>query len=52
LIAKRGLKYTDEIEQPAELVFCSCAYQYVTALRDLPETLLTAKGREWIRSAA
>ena len=51
LIRKGGLQYTDEIEQPAELVYCSCAYQYVTALRDLPDTLLTAKGRAWLKTA-
>ena len=50
LIRKGGLKYTDEIEQPAELVFCSCWYEYATSPRDIPETILTAKGREWVRS--
>lgn len=50
LIRKGGLGYTDEIEQPAELPYCSCFYEYVTSPRALPETLLTAKGREWVRA--
>ena len=45
LVRKGGLQYTDEIEQPAELPFCSCTYQYVTSPRSLPDTVLTAKGR-------
>lgn len=46
LVKKGGLTYTDEIEQPAELPFCSCFYTYSTSLRGLPDTVLTAKGRE------
>jgi hypothetical protein len=50
LVKKIGaVKYTDEIEQPAELPFCSCTYEYVTAPRDLPESLLTAKGQEFVK---
>ncbi len=52
LVKKSGLKYTDEIEQPAELPYCSCRYEYVTSPRDMPDTLLTAKGRDWVRGAA
>ncbi len=48
LIRKGSAKYTDEIEQPAEFVYCSCTYEYVVHLQDLPENLLTAKGRAWI----
>jgi hypothetical protein len=45
-LVKRGaIDYTDEIEQPAELPFCSCYYSYVTSPRKLPEQLLTEKGR-------
>ena len=51
LVKKGGLRYTDEIEQPAELVYCSCWYEYVTHPRALPETVLTAKGRKWLQSA-
>lgn len=45
LIRRGALDYTDSIEQPAELPFCSCWYEYATSPRDLPETVLTAKGR-------
>ncbi len=38
--------YTDQITQPAEEVFCRCQYRYVYAIRDLPEEMITAKGRE------
>lgn len=38
--------YTDQIEQPAEWVFCSCGYEYVYNLRDVPPEMLTAKGRK------
>lgn len=38
--------YTDEITRPGEEVFCSCDYEYVYNIRDLPEEMLTAKGRK------
>ena len=37
--------YTDQITQPAEEVYCSCRYEYIYSLRDLPESMITAKGR-------
>jgi len=48
LVRKGALAYTDEIEQPAELPFCSCTYEYVTSPNSLAEAVLTAKGRAWI----
>jgi hypothetical protein len=38
--------YTDQITQPGEEVFCRCSYRYIYALRDLPDDMLTAKGRK------
>jgi hypothetical protein len=53
LIAKRGVEYYDDLQdQVAVLPFCSCAMGWIMSPRDLPETLLTAKGREWVRTAA
>lgn len=37
--------YTDLIERPGELVFCRCYYVYLNALRELPEEMLTSKGK-------
>jgi hypothetical protein len=48
LIRKGSAQYTDEIEQPAQLVYCSCTYEYVVHLQELPDKLLTAKGRAWV----
>jgi hypothetical protein len=42
--------YTDGYEQPAELPFCRCSYQYVYMLRELPAEMITAKGREWLKA--
>ncbi len=45
-LVRRGSRpYTDEIERPAEAVYCSCFYEWITALRRLPAETLTAKGR-------
>jgi len=41
-----------ELEQPAELPFCSCWYEYVVSPRALPDELLTAKGRAWLAGSA
>jgi hypothetical protein len=40
-----GHKYTDEITQPAEEVFCRCLYTYAYHLRDIPDECITAKGQ-------
>lgn len=48
LIKRGSAPYTDEIERPAQLVYCSCFYVYVTSPRRLPADMLTEKGREWI----
>lgn len=38
--------YIDSITQPAEEPFCRCRYVYLYHLRQLPEDMITAKGRE------
>ena len=38
--------YTDEITRPAEEVYCSCYYQYVYSIEDLPPSMVTKKGAE------
>lgn len=49
--AKKGLVkpgsagYTDQITQPAEEPFCRCSYVYLYNLRQLPESMITAKGK-------
>lgn len=48
----RGVKYTDEFEQPAELPYCSCYYEYISTLQRLPTELLTGRGRAWISGKA
>ena len=40
--------YTDEIEKPAELPYCSCYYRYIYNVSSLPEDMLTNKGKEFI----
>ena len=44
-LINKGAGYTDEMTQPAEECFCRCAYRYFYALRSLPDSMLTAKGR-------
>ena len=51
LMKLSGHKYTDEIEQVAELPYCRCWYEYLTTLRDLPKDMLTAKGNEALMAA-
>ena len=38
--------YTDEIEEPGQLVFCRCAYVFMYSIGQLPDAMLTDKGRE------
>lgn len=48
LVRKGAGTYTDQIEMVASEPFCSCWYEYLTSLRDLPPDWLTKKGREAI----
>ena len=52
LVKKGGHQYTDEVEQPGELVYCSCYWTYLTSPRRLPEECLTEKGKAWVKGAA
>jgi hypothetical protein len=45
LVKKGAAGYTDEITQPAEEPFCRCYYRYVYNLSQLPEDMLTIKGK-------
>ena len=43
--------YTDEITHPTEEINCRCGYVFVYALRDVPASMLTAKGKEMLMQA-
>lgn len=49
LVRRGATEYTDEVEAPSYLVYCSCWYEYITKVQRLPETLLTSKGRAYIK---
>lgn len=38
--------YTDQVEQPAELPYCSCHWDFLYGIRNLPPDMITAKGNE------
>ena len=42
--------YTDQITRPGEEVYCRCKYKYRFNLRDLPESMLTEKGRKMLEA--
>lgn len=43
--------YSDDITQPGEEVFCRCSFVYLYNLRQLPDAMLTAKGKEALAKA-
>ena len=43
--------WSDDITQPAEEPFCRCSFVYLYHLKQLPEELLTAKGKEALKQA-
>jgi len=43
--------YTDDVTKPAQEPFCRCQYVYLYNLRDLPDDMLTAKGRSALTAA-
>ena len=51
-LVKRGdVGYFDEVTQPAEEPFCRCFVTYLLHLRQLPDDMLTAKGRLALNTA-
>ena len=44
-LVNKGDGYLDEITQPAEEPFCRCFATYISIMRDIPERMLTAKGK-------
>jgi hypothetical protein len=44
----KGVGFTDQITQAGEEPFCRCAAEYQYNLRDLPDEMLTAKGRFYL----
>lgn len=47
-LMNKGAGFTDEITAPAEESMCRCFYTYYNNIRDLPDSMLTKKGREYI----
>lgn len=43
--------YTDEVEQPAELPYCRCSWEYKFSLRSVPPECLTEKGQKALHQA-
>lgn len=53
LIRRGALPYYDDLEDPAaQLPFCSCYVTWIVSPREMPDTTLTRKGREWLKAAA
>ena len=48
LMKLSGRKYVDSIVRPGMEPNCKCVYEYIYSLSDLPEDMLTAKGRSSI----
>jgi hypothetical protein len=48
LVKTGNAGYMDEITMPSEEVFCQCSYVYLYDLEDLPEGMLTVKGKNEI----
>lgn len=44
-LMNKGVGYSDEIERVGELPFCRCFAVYLHSLRELPDDMLTARGR-------
>jgi hypothetical protein len=45
-LINKGDGYTDDITEPAQEVNCTCYYVYLNSLRELPEAMLTPKGKK------
>ena len=50
LVKKGKLGYVDDVTEPGVEPFCRCFYTFLYNLRDLPEEMLTAKGKDALAS--
>lgn len=50
-LINKGAGYLDEMTAPGEEVFCRCYVVYLSNMRDLPDDMLTAKGRKALEDA-
>ena len=48
-LINKGAGYTDEMTAVAEEINCTCFATYLFSLRDLPESMLTQKGRDELK---
>lgn len=46
-----GHLYTDQVTAPGTEINCRCWYEYFYNLQDLPEEMITSKGRAWLETA-
>jgi len=51
LVKKGKAGYVDESTAPGQEPACRCSYKYVYNIRDLPDDMLTAKGKAWLANA-
>lgn len=51
LVKANGNGYSCDVEQPGELVFCRCDWEYKYSLRSLPPEMLTEKGKAALADA-
>src|ERR1700685_1126223 len=49
LVKKGKAGYVDESTAPAQEPFCRCSYKYVYNIRDLPDDMVTVKGKNALR---
>lgn len=47
-LMNKGAGYADDITRPSVEPFCRCTYRYLLSPRQLPDEMLTQKGRDWI----
>jgi len=51
LVKALSVGFTDEVTQPAQEIGCRCHWEFLYTLRDLPDAMLTAKGKEELLAA-
>lgn len=47
-LMNKGAGYLDEMTRAGEEPFCRCSVQYLLSPRQLPDSMLTRKGQQWI----
>ena len=51
LVKPASVGYMEDVEMVGQLPYCACTYEHLLSPRQLPDDMLTNKGRDWLKQS-